>query len=128
VDGYAKAGERQNPCTGEREVFEVPEFRLSFTCDRCGTEFIFSPDSRVSFRELPCIESRRMCPICCTDLKQEKDGTILYQALARYQEFYWYTLANKNKLSLRLVVTTPEPKATDEPGPAADPKSAEAKA
>ena len=107
-----------------REVFEVAEFRLSFTCDACGTEFIFSGEKSKEKSD----PTWNACPACSTDLKSADipilfmpdnklhDQVVLWSALAYYRAFY--TLIVKHQLPLKLLVTTTEPRPGGKPKPA----------
>lgn len=93
-DGTADVRER-------REVFDLAEFRLSYTCPHCGNEFIFKAEKSEP------VETWRKCPMCARELATWKDQTnppvVLWEALSLYRDFYKFVTGCK--LPLKLVVT-----------------------
>jgi hypothetical protein len=96
-DGTANIRER-------REIFDLPEFRLSYTCSTCKTELILNPARGAP---LPTADS---CPIChamlnSVDVKRsehEVSVVAVWEATNLFREFYDFV--SKHKVPLKLVV------------------------
>jgi hypothetical protein len=91
--------------TDARELFDVAQFRISYTCPNpdCGHEFIFRVDGKAP--------SWNQCPACGNDLKTWKEDTtaprpVLWDALSQYRNFYRFV--TEQKLALKLVVVSPD--------------------
>ena len=83
-----------------REMFEVAEFRLAYSCDQCGAESVLKPDNA------PPTLAR--CPMCSKEFRTDENGaSTLGRALALYHEFYKYAI--KHGLPLRFVAVTGTP-------------------
>jgi DNA-directed RNA polymerase subunit RPC12/RpoP len=104
----------------QREVFGVNEFRLSYTCVKCRTEFLFRADDsgpRIKWFD---------CPVCQQKLEMSEgsknravpnpDDVYLWEALSLYRKFY--SFADAHELPLKLVVTVPGPSKSAASGPA----------
>jgi hypothetical protein len=88
-----------------KEIFDVTEFRLSYTCPSCGTEFTFKPDVG--------LPSWVNCQVCRNQLVTFKENTIspgvaLWHALSLYREFHKFVTDHKFPLKL-VAVVKPEP-------------------
>ena len=92
-----------------REMFDVDQFRLSYTCPDCKNELIFSPERSAT---LPTEDS---CPICHNKVLKSvevkwcgKDVSVvaLWEAVRLYREFYDHV--SKHKVPLKLAVIQPQ--------------------
>ena len=88
-----------------RDEFDVAEFRLSYTCQVCGNEFIFKPEKSEPRQKWA------QCPVCGKNLEIERADTLhpdvlLWEALSLYRAFYNFVI--KHKLDLKLVLTEKE--------------------
>jgi DNA replicative helicase MCM subunit Mcm2 (Cdc46/Mcm family) len=90
-----------------REIFDVAEFRLSYTCPDCRTEFIFKVENSEPK------ERWKKCPVCAKELKRwDRDddssrGVALWRALSEYRDFHKFAVTEQ-KLPLKLVIVSPE--------------------
>jgi DNA-directed RNA polymerase subunit RPC12/RpoP len=99
-DGTASVRER-------REIFEIAEFRLSYTCTGCGTEFIFNVENNEPK------ERWKKCSVCAKELKRwDRDddssrGLVVWRALSECRDFHKFV--TEPMLPLKLVVISPDP-------------------
>jgi hypothetical protein len=112
-DGAARVRE-------SREIFDVNEFRLSYTCPNpnCKNEFTFKIEKSEPISEQnPRPKSKpswTRCPACNVELKTKEKvypSELLWQAVSLYQAFYDFVCTHATDLPLKLVVTVPDPKA-----------------
>ncbi len=88
-----------------REVFALTEFRLSYTCPKCRTEFSFDAESGEPQKKWT------DCPVCGEALKVRNTDNLnpepyLWEAVSLYREFHKFV--TKAELPLTLVAITPE--------------------
>jgi transposase-like protein len=100
-----------------REVFDVAEFKLVYTCPDCKNEFIFTADKEGEPKQ-----SWRACPVCAKNLTLFDTGTatpevLLWEALSLYRSFYEFVTTRHPFPELKLLVTVP----AAEPKPASSP-------
>jgi hypothetical protein len=102
-DGTASVRER-------RDVFDIAEFRLSYTCPDCGSEFVFNsekyellPTGEPDLTKTAPLPGSEWCLVCHTNMGMADRGEALWRAIKLYREFYDYT--HRNKVPLKLVTT-----------------------
>lgn len=102
-DGTARVRER-------REVFDVAEFRLSYTCPKCESELVFKPEKQQALlptgepdpdpKKQASLPATELCLVCHTNMGMADGGQGLWEAIKLYREFYDYTHGNKVPLKL----------------------------
>jgi DNA-directed RNA polymerase subunit RPC12/RpoP len=86
-----------------RKVFDVAELRLSYTCPKCKTQFVFGPDTSEP------LEKWRKCPICGKEPAPKNSQAAvpdptLWEALESYRSFYDFVIKKSLLPELKLVI------------------------